>query len=442
MINIHKIIGLSVITSGLLCASGWRIPEQSANSVALSGAYIANANGAEASYYNPANISFNENTTEAEISVMGIALSAIDYTDNQNGTRTSAYNGSSKTESFLIPTLFMSTEDYNNDGIRYGFSITAPGGLSKRWDSTYQKNSAEEFSLKIVELNPTISYKISNKLSIAGGVRLVHSEGVVKSDGIVASLSSSTIIAGTVTRDMHGDSQDFGYNLALSYLPSNDATIGVTYRSKIDLTEEGKADLSNGAWVIAAGQAGAGTVVQAPSSMENIDASVTVPLPAVLTFSYAHRLNDTTIELTYDRTYWSAYKNLDFDYGTTLNNAVLTSAFDDPKAREWKDTDAFRIGVTHRYNDFLTVMIGYGQDGNPAPEENIGYELPDSDARFYSFGLDYKLDKKSSLGFGYLYDIKESREVSNTTESGITNIDGEFTNAKVQIVSFAYRTTF
>ena len=49
-----------VFAAGTAYGSAFRIPEQSINSTALSGAYIANANGPDASYFNPANMSWGK----------------------------------------------------------------------------------------------------------------------------------------------------------------------------------------------------------------------------------------------------------------------------------------------------------------------------------------------------------------------------------------------
>ncbi len=46
----------------------------------------------------------------------------------------------------------------------------------------YQKAFAEEFTLKVVELIPSASYKITDNLSIGAGLRFIYSEGVVKND--------------------------------------------------------------------------------------------------------------------------------------------------------------------------------------------------------------------------------------------------------------------
>ncbi len=410
--KILKIVGFTLMSSSIVYASGWRIPEQSSRSVALAGAYVANSNGADASYYNPANMVFNEDTLQAELSAMYIHLSSIDYVD----ATTVAKNSSSTKENKFVPTMFLSSKDY--DGIRYGFSITAPGGLSKRWASSYAKTFAENFTLKIIEFNPVVAYKIFDKFSIAGGLRVLYSEGVVKSDG----MDFGAIPFG---RDMTGNSVEYGYNLALSYKPNDKSNLALTYRSNVDLKEEGNAKLYyNG------------------SLVHNSGVSVTVPLPAVFTMAFAYEFKNTIVEFEYDKTYWSKYKELDFEYDSPISaglaTSTLVSLFDNPGAKNWKDTDAFRIGVTHKYNENLTLMAGFAMDENPAPEATLGFELPDSDAKLYSFGFDYKLDKDSSIGFGYLYDKKESRTATNDTAS----VNGTFDGASAHLVSVGYRISF
>jgi len=398
-----KTTALTLLSSSLLLASGWRIPEQSANSVALSGAYIANASGADSSYNNPANMSFNEDKHQAELSLMYIHLTSIEYKDN----RSPLYNSDSKKENFIVPTTFLTSKDY--DGIRYGLSITAPGGLSKRWDEAYAKTYAEEFTLEIVELNPVVSYLISDNLSIAGGLRFIYSNGVVKSDGGTTS---------PIKRDMEGNTIEYGYNLALSYRPTSDIKLAATYRSNIDLGEEGNAKL-----------------YLSGSKVYDGGSSVSVPLPAVLSLAVSYDVGDTTLELEYDKTYWSEYKTLDFEYDSTVPLALQTY-FDAPKAKDWIDTDAFRLGLTHKYSNEVTLMAGIAIDENPAQKAYTSFELPDSDAMLYSFGFNYKIDETSTFGFAYLYDKKESIDIKND------HIDGTFSNATAHLLSMAYRVDF
>jgi len=230
-----------------------------------------------------------------------------------------------------------------------------------------------------------------------------------------------------VQRDMKGDTIEFGYNLALAYKPVKEANIAITYRSNIDLQEEGNAKLFlNGTKVYDGGS------------------GVTVPLPAVLALAASYTFNGkTTVELEYDKTYWSAYKQLDFTYASPIP-ALLVPSFDNPIARNWKDTNAFRIGVTHQYSDKLKLMAGFAIDETPAPKSVIGFELPDSDAKLYSLGIEYKISDTIQIGLAYLYDEKDKLSINNRTNplDPSTGISGTFTDASAHLLTASFKYKF
>ncbi len=405
-----KIVTLSLAATTLLFGSAYRLPEGSINSTALSGAYISNAHGADSSYYNPANMVFNEDKNELEAALTYINLSKIKYTDAQNP----AFNSTSKSENIFAPMLFFSSKDYNN--LRYGFAVTVPGGLRKRWESPYAKAFAKEFELKIVEFNPSIAYKISDQFAVGAGVRAVYSDGVVKSD--------ATDISKPAIRDMKADTTEFGYNVALTYKLDQASTFSATYRSNVDLNHEGNAKL-----------------YLSGTKLYDGGASVEVPLPAVLALAFSYNFDKTTVELEWDKTYWSEYKKLDFEFKDKVPTA-LKAAFDDPKEREWKDTNAFRLGITHRYSDKLTLMASIAKDDNPAPDRNLGFELPDSDAMIYAGGFSYKVSDKLSFGASILYDKKDSRSVNQRSTSNPAGIYGEFKDASATLITTGVRYAF
>lgn len=389
-----------VFAAGTAYGNAFRIPEQSINSTALSGAYIANANGPDASYFNPANMSWAEDSWQLEADLTYINLSHINYTDNNN----SANDGSSTTENFILPQLHVVSKNYNN--FRFGFSLTYPFGLSKRWEDPFPAANAKEFSLEVIEANPTLSYKISDQFSIGAGIRILKSEGKVKSTA-------------AISRDMDGESIDLGYNVALSYLPTSQWKIGVTYRSRVDLGIEGNAKLNG------------------PLATYDDDTDVTVVTPAVLSVGTSYTFDKTTVELTWDRTYWSRYTHLDFDYDGALGGFL--PAFDARIDKDWDDADAFRIGITHKCTEKLTTMIGFGIDKTPIPEKTLNFELPGSDAKIYSIGFRYQKTDNLELGMAYLYDDKETSKVTNN--SGLTGVDGEFedTTAHLLTLGFVYK---
>ena len=401
-----KIAALSVMASSVVMASGWRIPEQSMASMGSAGAYVANAKGADASYYNPANMSFNKDSYQFEADLDYIYLGGVDYSDNADPNR----DATSKSEDFFLPAFFITSKEY--DGWRFGANVVIPGGLSKRWDNAYQQMYAKEFTLEIIEFNPVVSYKILPNLAIGAGARVIYSHGVVKND-------LGLLVPGT-SRDMEGETFEYGYNLALSYKPLQGLTLAATYRSNIDMDEEGNAKIYL-------------------SGMKSYDggADVTVPLPAVLALAASYTFKtETTVEFEYDRTYWSKYKKLDFDYNDPIP-ALLVPSFDNPKSREWKDSDAYRLCVTQKLDKF-TLRVAAAYDKTAIPSDKVSFELPSNDAYIFAFGAEYRIDKKQKIGLGYLDDMKKDRKVVNP-EGGV---NGKFSKMSAHLLSFGYSIDF
>lgn len=414
---LRKIIFLSLVVmvgySSLVFASGYRVPEQSLNSSALSSAYVANANGPDAAYFNPANMSWASEGWEVEGGLSFIYLTSIKYADN----RSSTLNGGTEEEYFVIPNFFATSPEFN--GFRFGFAMVSPAGLSKRWEDPYPKTFAEESSMKVLEANPSMSYRFNDKFSVGLGARLIYSDATVKSDGTIF-IPADSIETGMppadlfvlLTRDMEGDTIEFGYNVALTYRPVKELALAATYRSEIDLEMDGDVTLTSD---VGPDYQGSG--------------SVTIPIPDVLSLAVAYTFEKITFEFTYDRTFWSAYDELDFVYPVDLGNPILTAAFDNPVAKDWDDVNAYRIGLTYLWSEPLTLMAGFGIDGNPVPDSTLTFDLPDSDAWFVSLGFRYKHNEKLSYGAAYLYADKESRSVTNAT------IDGTFSGASTHLVA-------
>lgn len=372
---------------GLLGAGGYKIPEQSLEGMALGAAHIAHTTGADSAYYNPANMAFlAPDVHYAEAALTLVHLPSMDYAGYQGlpGRGLVPADGSSKKEWAVYPTVHYVHSAQGK--VRWGVSLTAPVGQTRRWNSPIQKTFAEKFYLMTAELNPSLSFKVSDTLAVAAGVRLIYSEGKVDSDGRAAGIP--------LRRQMWGDTTAAGYNLALAWHPGAGWEVGVTYRSRVDLTEKGTANLYLGR----AGQA--------------YSARVTIPMPAALNVGIAKTFDDRlTVELVYERTYWSAYRKLDFEYDTPIPPA-LVPYFDQPKNKEWRDSNTFRIGVTYKWNDQLTLMGGYAYDKTPVPSHSLSYELPDSDAHIFSAGFTWQQNDHLKWGAAILYDHKRKRNIT------------------------------
>ena len=388
-----KITTLSLVSATLLSAGGYKIPETSLNAVALSSATVAHSHGADSAYYNPANMAFMPDEQNFEADMIYIGLDPVKYKSHDGATDISAQK-----ENFLLPSFNYVSNKLGN--ARLGLSVTVPAGLSKRWKESPAVDRAKEFTLKVIEVNPTAAFSINDKLAVAVGLRVVSTTGIVKS---TSSASRNTI----------GDSVDVGYNLALAYKPTKKLEIALTYRSNIDLTVEGNAKLHIG-----------------NAKVYDGGANVTVPLPATLNAAIAYTLpTNTTVEFVYERVNWSAYKTLDFNYVSPIPT-ILYPYFDATIVKNWKDTNAYRLGITQEM-DAYTFMMGAVLDESPVPDSTLSFELPDSDSLSISAGIRYQYNDKINIGVSTLYSMRKTRDVTNPS----TGVDGEFSNANVLFLS-------
>ena len=407
-----KNILISSITAiSIASGAAYKLPEQSLKGTALSAANIASCDGADCAYYNPANISFldtNSQYIESGLTFVHLPRVSFEGTQVLLGTAVDA-TAKTLTENAVIPYLHYVSKPYGN--IRYSLSVTVPAGLTKRWKSPVQKLFAQEFALKTVMINPSVAYKINSNFSLALGVNIVYSEGKVYSDGADIGLP--------IKREMKGDSIDYGYNLAASLHLDNGINLATTYRSKIKLSEKGKANLYFG---------GVG---------QKYDARVNIYIPATLTLAVSKDIDKWTLEFVYERTFWSSYKTLDFNYDRPILS-VLKPSFSDAIDKRWKDTNSFRVGVQYRYNNKLTLMGGYSYDQTPAPDAHISYELPDSNAHVFSAGFKYQQNKNLSWGTAILYDYKTKRKVDNN----VHGVKGKFSKGGAILLTTGFEYKF
>ncbi len=396
-----KLLLVSAAAATSLMASGYKIPEQSLNSTALSGAYVSNTSAADAAYYNPANMAFMRSEKHLELNAMYIHLNPIDFS-GQVATYPE-HTAQSKSEDFFVPQIYLVGAPIGEDkDVRIGLSVNAPAGLSKRWPEGIESALAEEFTLKVIEVNPTVSYRIMDDLAVAVGIRFVYSEGIVKTSAAGGGL------------DLKGDSWDAGYNLALSYKPYEAWGMALTYRSKVDLTEKGGQKITDPTYVA--------------MGVTSTPASVTIPLPATLTLATDVDLAaGTNLEFVYERAFWSAYDKLN------IQIPAMGPLPGQPAAKNWNDSNTFRLGLTQTLDDTINLMLGFAYDETPVPNDTFGFELPDNDAFLGSIGVRWAVNDEFDFGAALLYDMKKDRTVQPTADNH--GINGTFSGSNAMLVS-------
>ncbi len=385
-----KTLTLSLILSSALFGAAYQIPNNSINSAALATANVANAHGADAAYYNPANMVYNTDNHEIETSVTYVLLSSINYKSSDGN-----FDVDSKKHTVFIPSFHYVSKPLNDAGVRVGFSLVAPAGLTREWEDFPASASAKKYALETMEFNPTVAIPVTKDFSMAFGFRYVRAIAEI---GLEHSAYNIDIEA--------RDNSSFGYNIALSYNATQALNISATYRSKITLDLQGSGDVNM--------NLGGGMTAYKSS------ATMSVPVPANLIIAAAYTFNNTTtIEVTYDRTMWSAIQESNIDFEDPTAEAVLGVTSD----KKWDDTTAYRLGITHKLNETLTLMGGIAYSTNAADEKYVSFSSPEADSMTYAFGGRYKLDDTLEFGLSVLYADYDDR-----TSNGGNYVNGRLSD--------------
>lgn len=307
----------------------------------------------------------------------------------------------------VVPNMFYKMDI--NPRLRFGFAVNVPFGLATEYDPGWRgRLTAIESEIKTINLNPSLAYRVSDKVSIGGGI------SVQKID---AKLSASAGAPGVLT--LNADDVGFGFNLGYFVQATPSTRIGLSYRSKINYDLEGSAVFSAGA----AGNGGVRADLKVPDS-----ASLSV-------FSTMGSKWEVMADLTY--TGWSSVKRLDvIRTSGPLAGATLTSL-----QFNWKDTLRVGVGANYKLDNRTKLRFGLAFDPTPTNDIDRTPRLPDQDRTWIAFGVQYKPNSQGTLEVGYAHEFIKDARISATPNPAIGRLNGSF-SSKADILSLQYSHIF
>lgn len=312
----------------------------------------------------------------------------------------------------FIPNLFFASDI--TPAWRVGLGVNVPFGLKTQYDAGWRGQlTALKSEIKTVNLNPSVAYKINDKVSIGAGV------SVQKLDAELSSFSGVGAL-GNVTLD--ADDVGYGFNIGVLVQPTPSTRFGISYRSSIKYELEGDATFS--------GAAGA------PFN-GGIRADLRVPESA--SFSVFHMLNPAW-ELMADITWtgWDRIQQLVVTRTSASAGGAAGTTFTTLQF-QWDDTWRFGVGANYRMNDRTKLRFGIAYDETPTNDATRNPRLPDQDRTWVAAGVQYKPSKSGTLEFGYAHEF--IRDASINTAVGASNLIGKFKN-KADIISLQYSHLF
>ena len=354
--------------------------------------FVAQADSPSAVQYNPAGL----------VQLKGDYV-RIGYTSaipRNFRTDTNGDTSKAQVDNFLVPNLYF----VNSLGLKnwkFGLGVTSPYGLGTDWaDDSFARFQTTESMVDVLQINPAAAYKFNDVVSVGFGIDYVTSQVDSKkriADGDGPGGGSGN--GGFGIFRLKGDDDAWGYNVGLLVRPSEKHSIGISYRSRIDLTYKGKVSMSN----LSSGVLGPLGYDYFPNDNYETAMESKLSLPQTISLGYAFKPNNKwTFEADAIWTDWSCVQQ-DFVKYTEESDPDRLSVLngDNPFSRDWHPTMSYGIGVKHQVTDKLVLRCGYLYAETPVPAANFEPSMVDMNMNCVSLGAAYQ----NNSFFGQLLSI-------------------------------------
>ncbi len=288
-----------------------------------------------------------------------------------------------------------------NEKLKVGLGIYTPFGSGVRWGEEWNgRYSLAEISLKAIYFQPTVSYQITDKIGFGAGF-------VVATGGV--NLQRALPVQGQNGQEGQieldgGAETAYGYNVGVYFEPNEQVSIGLNYRSQVDIkVNEGDVTFTN----IPAAAKG--------SFPDGTQFTAALPMPSTVSLGVGFKPSDKlTLAVDVSRVQWSAYEKLSFEFTQPVAGNTVSES-----GRNYKDAMIYRIGGEYNVTDALAVRGGAYYDQSPVQDGYLTPETPDADSRGLSVGVGYNVSELISLDASFLYINKAKRTDASDKSNGI-----------------------
>lgn len=388
--------------SGSASAAGFQLIEQNASGIgnAYAGS-AAVAENASTIFFNPAGMT----QLQAREFSLGISVVRPSFKFSDSGSIAGLLSGNGNDGGTLayIPNGYFSWA--LNKDLYFGIGFSGPFGLMTEYDSTWLGAAQSiSFDIKTYNINPSIAYRVNDKLSIGFGISWMRMEA----EYIKRAAASPVAPLATLT----ADDDSWGWNVGALFNVSPTTKVGVSYRSTVKQNLDGNLTVAG---------------------VTSFGAKADIELPDTFIISTTQKLNDKW-EMLGDISWtgWSSVPKVDII--RKADGAVvqrLDTAFND----SWR----VALGANYQLNNAWKLKFGIAFDQTPVPDASHRLvSLPDNDRTWLSFGAQWKPSKEGTLDLGASYLFVKDTDINAV---GATTVKGTY-DSNVWILGAQYSRSF
>ncbi|WP_297908979.1 outer membrane protein transport protein [uncultured Parabacteroides sp.] len=461
---------LSMLPLSYAAAEGYQVNAQSTKQAGMGHVGVAMKLGAESMHFNPAGLVFMDKNVHLSAGVSGV-FSKGKFTDGDYVQRP---------DNTPSTPLFVYAGFKIYDNLAAGVSLTTPYGSSMDWGKDWKgAHLVQDISLKAFNIQPTVSWKIMDRLSIGAGLMMefgnISLSRALMGPGAMNDMANSMMaqfkpileanpalgaaVAPTIN-DIMKDMQKYneasaasvnlkgdagirlGFNVGVMYDINEKFTVGVSYRSKvmarvkegdIVLSYANENDLKNVLLPKINGLIEK-AVAMGINLPENIKEGVRIPPLDQGSFSAELPLPDNwNVGITYRPTDrwlvsgevqfvgWGAYKTLAIEFSPSpLDEYNLVAK------KDYHNSRIYRLGTQFAATNRLDLRLGAYFDEAPVKDDFLNPETPSMDKFGITAGLSFRPLDALSVDFAFSYVTGFGRDGSYTDKDLITGSDRTF----------------
>lgn len=322
-----------------------------------------------------------------------------------------------------VPNLYFSMPI--NQAWSFGVGFTAPWGLVTDYEGGWAgRFQAIKSSIKTMNFNPAVSWKVANNFALGLGLNVQRIEGeftnqVNYSGALLSAAAAAGFAPGSPTFSaiaaatpglesnamIKGTDTSAGWNIGLLWDLDENSRLGLSYRSRVSYSLSGDATFTNpvpaSLPVLAQGLANAVNTQR----LNNSGITSKVKMPEIVNISYFRSMGRWDIMADAQWTGWSAIQDLTFvrDSGQTLLSTP----------ENFKNVWKFAVGANWRPDSVWTVRGGLAHDQSPVQTEYRTARLPDANKNWLTLGGQYKTSNAFKLDFGAAYLWVNNGQINN-----------------------------
>lgn len=355
--NLVWLLALLVFPSAIY-AGGYRVSLQGVRQAALGAQGATLSHDASVAFFNPAGLAFVDSKFSIAVGGFGVGLTS----KYQNPISGEQY----ETDNPLGTPIYAAASYKPTEDLALGVSFSTPFGSTIEWGNEWSgKYVIDRIALKSFFLQPTVAYKFNDWFGV--GLGYIFAKGTVNIQREVAVGGSDASLEIDAT-----EGKGTGFNVGVYIKPDPKVTVGISYRSKVQMeVEKGDVIWEN-----------TPSLVQGSLPFSATHFSAELPLPYEALFGLSYQATPKLLLMgEIGSVGWEEYRKLELDFTDGTSNYASVST------QDYDHTFNYSFGAEYAATEKFDVRLGYKYDASPSPGSHFNPQTPTTNYHAFTAGL-------------------------------------------------------